>query len=63
MFAYLVLLMLVIGELSPLDEEWQQIDVKAVDMTPWAHARRLGLILALVVLAIYIVFADLSVLA
>jgi hypothetical protein len=31
-------------------------------MTPWAHARTTGLILALVVLAIYVVFADLSVL-
>ena len=61
-FAYLVLLMLVIGEISPLDEEWQQVDVKAVDMTPWAHARKLGLGLVLVVLAIYVVFADLSVL-
>ena len=32
-------------------------------MTPWPHARKMGLILALVVLAIYVVFADLSVLA
>lgn len=62
-FAYLVLLMLVIGELSPLDEEWRQVDVQAVDMTPWVHARKLGAILVLLVLAIYVVFADLSVLA
>ena len=62
-FAYLVVLMLIIGELSPLKEEWQQVDVKAVDMTPWAHARKLGAILVLLVLTIYVVFADLSVLA
>ena len=62
-FAYLVVLMLIIGELSPLKEEWRQVDVKAVDMTPWAHARKLGAILVLLVLTIYVVFADLSVLA
>ena len=39
------------------------MDVKAVDMTPWAHARKVGVVLVLVVLAIYVVFADLSVLA
>jgi hypothetical protein len=32
-------------------------------MTPWAHARKLGAILVLLVLTIYVVFADLSVLA
>jgi SSS family solute:Na+ symporter len=61
-FAYLVIMMLVIGEIWPLKDEWQQVDVKAVDMTPWVHARKAGLILVLLVLSIYIMFADLSVL-
>ncbi len=61
-FAYLVVLMLVIGELRPLDEEWRQKDVGAVDMTPWPHARKAGLVLLALVMAIYIVFADTSVL-
>ncbi|MGB5510850.1 MAG: solute:sodium symporter family transporter [Woeseiaceae bacterium] len=62
-FAYLVIMMLVIGELRPLREEWTQIDVRAVDLTPWKHARTTGLVLIGVVLTIYIVFADMSVLA
>ena len=61
-FAYLVVMMLIIGEIWPLKDEWVQVDVKAVDMTPWVHARKAGLVLVLLVLAIYISFADLSVL-
>ena len=62
-FTYLVIMMLVIGEIWPLKEEWLQVDVKAVDMTPWIHAKKAGLILLLLVLTIYISFADLSVLS
>ena len=62
-FAYLVVMMLIIGEIWPLKEEWVQVDVKAVDMRPWVHARKAGLVLLLLVLSIYIVFADLSVLS
>ena len=61
-FAYLVVMMLVIGELRPLKGEWVQTDVRAVDMTPWVHARKAGLVLLLLVVAIYVSFADLSVL-
>jgi SSS family solute:Na+ symporter len=62
-FAYLVVLMLVIGELRPLAVEWRQEEAHAVDMTPWRHARLVGAILLLLVLAIYLVFADFRVLA
>lgn len=62
-FAYLVVLMLVIGELRPLAVEWRQQEAHAVDMTPWRHARLAGAILLLLVLAIYLVFADFRVLA
>lgn len=62
-FAYLVILMLVVGELKPLRDEWVQEDVKAVDMAPWKHARAISAALALIVLTIYVVFADLSVLS
>ena len=61
-FSYLVVAMLVIGELRPLDNEWTQQDVGAVDLTPWKHARRMGLVLVALVISIYIAFADLSVL-
>lgn len=61
-FAYLVLLMLVVGEIAPLPAEWVQRDVKAVEMTPWSGARRAAAALVGLVLLIYICFADFSVL-
>ena len=61
-FTYLVVMMLVIGERDPLKQEFEQEDVKAVDMTPWKHAKLSGVILLGIVLAIYVVFADFSVL-
>jgi len=61
-FAYLVLLMLIVGELRPSKTEWIQKDVKAVDMTPWKHARLVGMILVALVMLIYATFADFSVL-
>jgi SSS family solute:Na+ symporter len=61
-FAWLLVLMLVIGELYPRETEFVQVDVKAVDMTPWRFANVAGWVLILIVLAIYITFADFSVL-
>ncbi|MCA8986392.1 MAG: solute:sodium symporter family transporter [Planctomycetaceae bacterium] len=57
-FSWLVILMLVIGELEPMEQEFVQEDVGAVDMTPWKHARLAGLILIMCVLLIYTTFAD-----
>ena len=62
-FAWLVVLMLVLGEVSPRETEFVQQDVKAVDMTPWKGAKPAGLALIAIVLAIYVTFADFSVLA
>jgi SSS family solute:Na+ symporter len=61
-FAYLVIFMLVMGEVAPLEKEFIQEDVGAVDMAPWKHARLVGGILVAIVLLIYVVFADFSVL-
>lgn len=62
-FAYLIVIMLVVGELSPRETEWVQFDAKAVDMTPWKHARPAGITLIVIVILIYTIFADFSVLA
>jgi SSS family solute:Na+ symporter len=59
-FSYLVILMLIIGEIKPRTSEFVQEDVKAVDMTPWKHSKLVGGILILIVLLIYICFADFS---
>ncbi|MFU8832442.1 MAG: solute:sodium symporter family transporter [Wenzhouxiangella sp.] len=61
-FSYLVITMLIMGEIAPLKTEFTQQDVKAVDMTPWRHAKLCGMILIGVVIAIYALFADFSVL-
>lgn len=62
-FAFLIVMMLVIGKLMPRETDFIQEDAKAVDMTPWTFAKPAGLILAIIVLAIYVVFADFSILA
>lgn len=61
-FAYLVIMMLMIGEMKPLPEEYTQLDANAVDMTPWKHAKLAGMVLVAIVLLIYVIFADASVL-
>ncbi|HBE68527.1 MAG TPA: solute:sodium symporter family transporter [Planctomycetaceae bacterium] len=61
-FAWLVILMLVIGEIWPRETEFVQQDVKAVDMTPWKLAPYAGIALIIAVFSIYITFADFSVL-
>lgn len=62
-FAWLVILMLVIGEIAPRETEFVQEDVGAVDMTAWRYARPAGIALIVIVFAIYATFADFSVLA
>lgn len=61
-FCWLLILMLVIGEVWPRETEFIQEDVGAVDMTPWRMAKPAGIALILIVFAIYITFADFSVL-
>jgi SSS family solute:Na+ symporter len=61
-FAWLLIMMLVIGELYPREEEFVQKDVGAVDMTPWRLVKPAGLLLIAIVFTIYAQFADFSVL-
>ncbi len=61
MFCWLVILMLVLGELKPRETEFVQVDVKAVDMTPWKFAPHVGVGLIITVISIYVYFADWSV--
>ncbi len=62
-FSWLIILMLVIGEIWPRETEFEQQDVGAVDMAPWRFSVPIGCLLILIVFAIYISFADFSVLA
>ncbi len=61
LFCWLIVLMLVIGELRPRETEFVQQDVKAVDMTPWSLAPVVGMLLIGAVISIYVYFADWSV--
>ena len=60
-FASLLLLMWVWAKTAPLSEPWVQKASGAVELTPWKPAKIFGLILVLIVLSLYIWFADLSV--
>ena len=61
-FALLVLIMLVIGKVQPLAEPWEHRHSGDVDMTPWPYANKMGAALLVIVLLIYVAFADFSVL-
>ncbi len=60
-FAFLVISMIAAGLSSPREEEWVQEDVGAVDMTPWKYAYVGGAALVLIVISIYVIFADTSI--
>ena len=62
-FVGLIGLMLLIQTLAPRDTPWEQKSSGDVDLTPWKFAKPAAAGLILVVLAVYIYFADLSVLS
>ena len=61
-FAALIALMLIIGAVCPREEAWEQSYSGDVDLTPWQHVRSVSVTLLVVVVLIYVVFADFSVL-
>ncbi|GHC29620.1 solute:sodium symporter family transporter [Kushneria pakistanensis] len=52
----LVLMMLVIGKVTPRAEPWVQQDAGAIDMTPWSKAWPASIALLVLVVAIYLAF-------
>ncbi len=61
-FLYLLVFMLIYGEVRPRAEEFRAPDAKIVDMTPWKYAPLCGVFLLAAVAAIYVCFADFSIL-
>lgn len=61
-FIGLILMMLAITAVHPRNEPWEQKPQGPVDLTPWKPAVPVGLMLVAIVVAIYLYFADLSVL-
>lgn len=62
-FAGVILMMLLIGRMSPRREAYVAVDAKATDLTPWRGTPYVSAALVLVVIAIYWCFADFSVLS
>lgn len=61
-FLSLVSFMLLMGKLAPRETPWVQQATQDVDQTPWKWAKPVGFTMISIVLAIYIWFADFSVL-
>jgi SSS family solute:Na+ symporter len=61
-FAGLILFMAVFRMIAPLKTAWVHEASGDVDLTPWKYAWPLGIGIAVSVLALYIAFADTSVL-
>lgn len=62
-FVSLIAVMLAIGAIRPRETPWVQKDSGEVDLTPWPWAKPAGLVMVLIVIGIYIAFADPSIFA
>ncbi|MBL4886334.1 MAG: solute:sodium symporter family transporter [Planctomycetaceae bacterium] len=60
-FISLILLMMIIGNIAPRKTPWVQVVTNDIDLTPWKPAIPVGIVLVLIVVGIYITFADISV--
>lgn len=57
-FVFLVILQLLLGMGMKRDTPYVQQDAKAVDLTPWKHAKLVGVVLIVTVLTIYALLAK-----
>lgn len=57
-FVGLILLMALFSKMSPLKTPWSHEHSGDVDLTPWKFAKPLGIGLAVVVVILYLAFAD-----
>ena len=61
-FLLITSVMLLINKLKPLESDFIQKEANAVNMTPWKHSKLTGALLLVLVITIYALFADFSVL-
>jgi len=57
LFVLNVVIMLIIGKIYPTKEPYEQQYTQQVDITPWKHVKLAGLLITLLVVAVYIYFA------
>ncbi|MFA6930991.1 MAG: solute:sodium symporter family transporter [Lentisphaeria bacterium] len=63
MFVFWIVVMLFIRLVKPMPQAWVQKNSNAVDLTPWKYAWPAGITLLILVMLVYGLFADFSVLA
>ncbi len=56
LFLFNVAIMLWIGKKNPREKAYIQRDIQAVDMTPWALAKPVGIVVFMIVVSTYVIF-------
>ncbi|HUV14751.1 MAG TPA: solute:sodium symporter family transporter [Acidobacteriota bacterium] len=57
-FLLTIVLMLLLSHFKPAAHEYEQTYTGEVDITPWKHARTVGLVISLVTITIYVLLAQ-----
>ncbi len=57
-FVLTSILMVVISKLRPVQEPYQEVYTKAVDITPWPHAKKAGAAISVVTILFYVLLAQ-----
>ncbi len=60
-FALLMIFQYIMSKVRPLPRDWEHHHTGEVDLTPWKWARPIGLGIVLVVIIVYLAFADFSI--
>ena len=58
LFVLNIIIMLIIGKLKPREAAYEQVYTKQVDITPWKYLKVTGIAVCVIVLSIYIYFAQ-----
>jgi len=56
LFVLNVAIMLVIGKLYPKQDVYQPKITEEIDITPWKHAKTIGIVIAILVISTYLIF-------
>ncbi|HHC79514.1 MAG TPA: solute:sodium symporter family transporter, partial [Flavobacteriia bacterium] len=57
LFVFNIIIMLIIGRLSPRETPYEQKYTKEVDITPWKYVKPVGIIITIIVIGVYLYFS------
>ncbi len=57
LFVFNIIIMLIIGRLSPRETPYEQKYTKEVDITPWKYVKPVGVIITIIVIGVYLYFS------